>query len=32
VSIMGAGDDSATRPDISFRFSQPRNLPPEKQF
>jgi formate-dependent nitrite reductase membrane component NrfD len=27
VSIMGAGDESATRPDISFRFSQPKNLP-----
>ena len=28
VSIMSAGDASAARPDISFRFSQPRNLPP----
>jgi formate-dependent nitrite reductase membrane component NrfD len=27
VSIMGAGDDSARRPEISFRFSQPDNLP-----
>ena len=27
VSIMGAGDTSAERPEISFRFSQPRNLP-----
>ncbi|MBS0640427.1 MAG: NrfD/PsrC family molybdoenzyme membrane anchor subunit [Acetobacteraceae bacterium] len=27
VSIMGAGDESAARPDISFRFSQPDNLP-----
>ncbi len=28
VSMMAAGDESAARPDISFRFSQPRNLPP----
>ncbi len=27
VSIMEAGDVSAERPDISFRFSQPENLP-----
>jgi len=27
VSIMGAGDVSADRPEISFRFSQPDNLP-----
>ena len=27
VSIMEAGDRSAARPDISFRFSQPENLP-----
>ena len=27
VSIMAAGDASASRPEISFRFSQPRNLP-----
>ena len=27
VSIMGAGDLSAERPEISFRFSQPENLP-----
>ncbi len=27
VSIMGAGDESARRPEISFRFSQPENLP-----
>ena len=26
VSIMEAGDESASRPDISFRFSQPENL------
>ena len=26
VSIMAAGDVSAQRPDISFRFSQPENL------
>ncbi len=30
VSVMGAGDVSASRPDISFRFSQPKNLPPER--
>ena len=27
VSIMGAGDESAARPDISLRFTQPENLP-----
>jgi formate-dependent nitrite reductase membrane component NrfD len=27
VSIMEAGDRSASDPNISFRFSQPRNLP-----
>ena len=27
VSVMEAGDVSASRPDISFRFSQPENLP-----
>ena len=27
VSVMGAGDVSASRPDISFRFAQPENLP-----
>ena len=27
VSIMAAGDESARRPDVSFRFSQPENLP-----
>ncbi len=27
VSIMEAGDASAARPEISFRFSQPENLP-----
>lgn len=27
VSIMAAGDESARRPEISFRFSQPENLP-----
>lgn len=27
VSIMEAGNISANRPDISFRFSQPENLP-----
>jgi len=27
VSILGAGAESAARPDISFRFAQPGNLP-----
>lgn len=27
VSIMGAGDVSAERPDVSFRFSRPKHLP-----
>ena len=27
VSIMAAGDESANRPEVSFRFTQPRNLP-----
>jgi formate-dependent nitrite reductase membrane component NrfD len=27
VFIMAAGDESAARPDISFRFAQPDNLP-----
>ena len=27
VSVMAAGDESAARPDVSFRFSQPENLP-----
>ena len=27
VSIMGAGDESARRPEVSYRFSQPENLP-----
>lgn len=27
VSVMGVGDESASRPEISFRFSQPENLP-----
>ena len=27
VSIMAAGDRSASHPEISFRFSQPENLP-----
>ncbi len=27
VSVMGAGDESARRPEVSFRFSQPENLP-----
>lgn len=28
VSIMELGDESAARPEVSFRFSQPENLPP----
>ena len=27
ISIMAAGDRSAEDPDVSFRFSQPENLP-----
>ncbi|MXP65467.1 polysulfide reductase NrfD [Roseomonas sp. M0104] len=27
VSTMAAGDESANRPDVSFRFNQPQNLP-----
>ncbi len=27
VSVMAAGDESANRPEVSFRFSQPENLP-----
>ena len=27
VAVMAVGDESASRPEISFRFSQPRNLP-----
>jgi formate-dependent nitrite reductase membrane component NrfD len=30
ISVMAAGDESAIRPDISFRFSQPGNLPEQK--
>jgi formate-dependent nitrite reductase membrane component NrfD len=30
ISIMEAGNISATKPDISFRFSQPENLPKTK--
>ena len=26
-SVMAVGDESAARPEISFRFSQPENLP-----
>ncbi len=33
VSMIGLGDVSASRPDISFRFSQPENLPnPEERW
>ncbi|MEH3146241.1 MAG: polysulfide reductase NrfD [Methylobacterium frigidaeris] len=28
ISVMETGDESAARPDVSFRFSQPGNLPP----
>ena len=31
VSIMGAGDVSAERPDVSFRFSRPKNLPEQNR-
>ncbi len=31
VSQIGIGDESARRPDISFRFSQPENLPDKRQ-
>ena len=27
VAVMGVGDESASRPEISFHFSQPKNLP-----
>lgn len=27
VSTLGIGDDSASRPEVSLRFSQPENLP-----
>jgi formate-dependent nitrite reductase membrane component NrfD len=27
VSMLGLGDESAVRPEVSFRFSQPENLP-----
>jgi formate-dependent nitrite reductase membrane component NrfD len=27
TSIMTVGDESASRPEVSFRFSQPENLP-----
>ena len=27
VSVMAVGDESASRPEMSFRFSQPKNLP-----
>ena len=27
TTVMSVGDESAERPEISFRFSQPRNLP-----
>jgi formate-dependent nitrite reductase membrane component NrfD len=30
VATLGIGDESAARPEISFRFSQPENLPPPK--
>ena len=31
VSQIGIGDESARRPEISFRFSQPENLPDKRQ-
>ncbi len=27
VAMMAVGDESASRPEVSFRFSQPKNLP-----
>ena len=30
VSVMAVGDESAARPEISFRFSRPENLPPDE--
>jgi hypothetical protein len=30
VCTLGIGDDSASRPEVSLRFSQPQNLPPPK--
>jgi hypothetical protein len=29
ITMLGVGDQSAARPDISFRFSTPANLPPQ---
>ncbi len=31
VSTLGVGDDSASRPEVSLRFSQPENLPPPRR-
>jgi formate-dependent nitrite reductase membrane component NrfD len=31
ISTLGVGDDSASRPEVSLRFSQPENLPPPKR-
>jgi formate-dependent nitrite reductase membrane component NrfD len=31
VSTLGIGDDSASRPEVSLRFSQPENLPPPRR-
>ncbi len=31
VAIMSAGDESASRPEISFRFAQPENLPENRR-
>ncbi len=31
VSVIGVGDESARRPEVSFRFSQPENLPDRKE-
>ncbi len=30
ITTLGIGDDSAARPEVSFRFSQPENLPRER--
>jgi formate-dependent nitrite reductase membrane component NrfD len=29
ITMLGVGDQSAARPDVSFRFSTPANLPPQ---
>lgn len=31
AAVIGLGDDSARRPEVSFRFSQPENLPDDAE-